>query len=141
MKGMARPGTADLLLAWPRPSPFGERAVERWFNRVIAVSTLLLGVIFAATCWVDEFEILYQKWLQATAWLHPACLFAIGWTFGVSLCGLFAPAQYYQTPSGRAFMQILGEGRVTAFRIKCLLACALFSFLVLTLCHMVFVDY
>jgi hypothetical protein len=115
--------------------------VERWYNRVITVSTLLLGALFAATCWRDDFEVLYEKWVPGPIWLHPVCLFFIGWTFGTSLCGLFAPARYCQTPSGRTFMQILGEESVPAFRIKCSLACALFSFLVLSLCHMVFVDY
>ncbi len=115
--------------------------MERWYGHLIIATAVSLGSLYAASFLVDDFRILYAKFIPGPVTLHPVLLFIMGATFGLALTCLVAPTSFLHSKTGVYYLQVLGVQNIVLFRVKCLLACALFATVTYMFYWMAFVEY
>lgn len=115
-------------------------SMEKFYGRLIMATAVLLGVVYAVSCFFEEFRIIYHKYIPAPPAAHPILLFIMGATFGIALMCFVAPASFLQSKRGEYYFEVIGITNMPLFRMKCLLLCVLFGTVTWTVCWMVIPD-
>jgi hypothetical protein len=113
--------------------------MEKWYGRLVAATALLSGGLWAASWFLSEFRVLYDKFVPGPAAVHPVFLFVMGILFGAALACLVAPASFLRSKAGRVYFEVMGASTTSGFRLKCLSMCALFGLVAYTFIWMAYV--
>jgi hypothetical protein len=114
--------------------------MEKYYGWFVIGTAALLGGVYAASCVLVEFRIVYHKFVPGPPAVHPVLLFAVGATLGIALTCLVAPSRFLYGTTGRAILQGLGGRTTLLFRANCLLLCFLLGTVTGIICWMVLPD-